>query len=192
MRRGALFSMTAALLLQAAGARADSPPRPSTAVSVSYFGEALTHPGVAASFDLGLLESTAFQLSFSPEVIGYIHPRNHAALIVLPRLGGRLTSPEGFFGELLLGAGWMETWVDGVVYERGTDGSVRQADPTGRARFALQGSLGLGADFRRIDGTPVAWFLRLVVLGETPVNTGWLAHVVVQSGIQLRFGETER
>ncbi len=192
MRPAALFFMTTALLLQAVDARAGSQPTPSAAVSVSYFGEALTHPGVAASFDLGLLETSALRLSFSPEVVGYVHPRNHGALLVTPRLGARLTSPEGFFGELLLGAGWMEDWVDGVVYERGDDGGVEQVAATGRARFVLRGSVGLGADFRRIDGKPVAWFLRLVVLGETPVNTHWLAHVAVQSGIQFHFGGAER
>jgi len=184
--------ITTALLLQASVALAGEPPKPSAALSVSYYGEALSHPGVAVSFDLGLVETPAFQLSFSPELANYSHPRNHSALILTPRLGARLISPEGFFGELLVGAGWMETWVGGAVYERGENGAIQQRTMTGRARFAVTGSLGLGADFRRINDAPVTWFLRLVVLGETPVNTRFLMHVAVQSGVQFHFGKADR
>ncbi len=162
------------------------------ALSVSYYGEAITHPGLSLGLDVGLVKAGPFRLVFAPEVGSYVHPRNHSALFVLPRLGARLISPEGFFGGLFVGAGWMHTWAPGVVYELDEAGEVQLAAETGRDRLGVSAGLGLGVDFLLPHRRPMAWFLRLEFLGETPVNTRFLPHFALQTGVRITLGRIDR
>ncbi len=157
------------------------------AISIAYFGETLTHPGVSIGGGYTLLSRAWFSLHTGPTMGYYLHIRNHHALFGAVNLGLRATTTKGFFGELGGGVGYLHTWLAGAVYELKGDRFV-EVRQSGRPHLMVHGDVGFGWDYLPRRHIPVSWFFKIGCFGEYPYNTFMMPHFFVRIGVAYRFG----
>jgi hypothetical protein len=158
------------LLLTAVTALASASP---WRLDASYLGELGTHPGAAAALD--------WQPSPSGPVVGallggYRHPGNSFGARAELHAGYRLQLPWDFALELVAGAGYLHTVVDGTLYDATT---LEPVTDFGRPSFSP--SLALGAWWR-------SGFLRAGAFGQYPFNGRVLVHPTVELGFSFDLG----
>lgn len=173
-------------------APAEPPAGPSVAsklaLSGAYYGETITHPGVAVGMEYYAFESRRYKLIVAPKVGIYLHHRTHGAAFVDAELGHRVTAKFGLYGDLFTGIGYMHTWPWGDVYGRAADGSVEKQFNAGSPHVKFGGGLGLGWDLSKNGVAPISIFARLEMFGEAPFNTGIAVHGALMCGVIWRFG----
>ena len=157
------------------------------AVSASYYGELLSHPGMTAGVEIYLYENSWYNNFFAGTLGFYVHPRNHLGVFILPSLGQRFTAFFGLFGELLLGVGYLHTWPQGAVYERNDAGEIEQVYDSGHPHLMMNLALGFGWDLRKNGLLPLSIFFRIDAFGEYPFNNIILPHVAAQFGAIYRL-----
>ena len=155
-------------------------------ISVAYFGEFITHPGLFLGTHKGIWQSGNYTLSYNPGITLYTHSRNHNALLLSNELGNRLTSRKGRFAELMLGLGYMHTWLQGDVYVRRDNGEVRTQFDWGRPHLMISTSLGFGWK-SAAEQHPQDYFLRIIAFGQYPFNGIVLPHLGLQLGTSFEF-----
>lgn len=156
------------------------------AVSVAYFGEFITHPGISVEFPTLLKAARKHTLYRKLGVTLYTHRRNHNAFILTGEAGSRLTNKQGRFGEALVGLGYMHTWLQGDVYTRAGSGTVTESFDWGRPHLVLSFSLGAGWEAHR-EALPGTNFIRLIAFGEYPFNGLILPHLGLQFGTTFLY-----
>jgi len=155
------------------------------ALSVSYHGDMITHPGLRVGFALPILEGKIFKLETGVDVGGFIHPRNERVLFALCSLGVRCATPVGFEAAFKLGAGYKRGYVDGVLYGFASDGTAKRVHDSGLGAFIT--SAGLDFGWRVNDTLFVA--MGPYATMEYPYNGIFLPRVALVTGITYRFGE---
>ncbi|WNG33113.1 hypothetical protein F0U61_05400 [Archangium violaceum] len=183
--RLALAAVISAAAFFSSPARAEESPT-RLPLTVAYFGETLVHPGLTVGTELSLVRGDVGAVVLTGNLGGYVHPRNHVGLFASAEMGGRLTAPFGLYGELLVGAGYLHSFLQGPVYEVSRDGSVLPAADAGRPAVMPTASLGLGWDLQRNGVAPLALFTRLTLFGQFPFNQRLLPHAAVQLGVRFQ------
>ena len=150
-------------------------------ISLAYFGDFITHPAVTVSVPTTWKATDRYTLYRNIGGSFYTHQRNHNALMLTGELGNRISTKKGRFAELLLGAGYMHTWLQGDVYSRDDAGSVHESWDWGRPKMLLSLSLGAGWSSSNPDSRR-DYFMRLVAFGEYPFNGILLPHLGLQVG----------
>ncbi len=157
-------------------------------LTVCYFGETITHPGLSVGTELSLNGNAVHNLFVTANIGSYLHVRNHAALFINTEFGYRITARSGYYFEVLAGAGYMHTWLDGTVYEIGDDGLVYEIADPGRPAFMPSVTVGLfGWDFSKKNLGNFRTFIRLQAFGQYPYNTVMLPHLALQAGVTYYF-----
>ncbi len=204
--RGPFAAVVAiAMLLAGAPANAADPPAPIAAaptvtasapppprsyrfgIDVGYFGDFLTHPGAVIRGDF-VLGRGVHRLVIAAELGSYGHPGDDIGLFLGASVGYRVVSRFGLFGEAAAGAGWLQTFVEGDLYQRAPDGSVATIHDGGHAAFMPSLSLSAGWDLSRRSSLPLAIYLRPRVFWQYPENTQWLLHAGVEVGLTWWLG----
>ena len=157
------------------------------AVTASYFGETITHPGATIGVEYYARETWAYKLVLSSNLGWYRHRRNHQAALLDVEVGGRMTSRLGFYGETSVGLGYFHRFADATVYEVDGSGRVSESERLGSPALMGLASFGVGWDFRRNYLPPISVNLRAGVFGEYPYNQYILAHFFLRAGIAYRF-----
>ncbi|WNG29904.1 hypothetical protein F0U62_42265 [Cystobacter fuscus] len=183
--RLALAAVISAAALLSSLARADESPT-RLPLTVAYFGETLVHPGLTVGTELSLVRGGSGAIILTGNLGGYVHPRNHVGLFASAEVGGRLTASFGLYGELLAGAGYLHTFLQGPAYVVSPDGAVQPAADTGRPSLLPTASLGLGWDLQRNGVAPLALFTRVTLFGQFPFNHRLLPHAAVQLGVRFQ------
>jgi hypothetical protein len=190
-------AIAAAIVFAGASARAVDPPSVTAAapppprafrlgIDVGYFGDFLTHPGAVVRGDF-VLGRGVHRLVVAAELGSYGHPGDYIGLFLGASVGYRVASRVGIFGEAAAGVGWLETFVEGDLYQRAPDGSVVAGRDPGHAAFMPSLSLAAGWDFQRRN-LPLAIYLRPRVFWQYPENTQWLIHGGVEIGLTWWIG----
>ncbi len=188
-----LTVLSAAIPLVAArSAQADPPTEPPMVeahtgrlgLTLSYFGETGTHPGMLAAVEYPLLRAGGkHQVLARAQLGGWIHPRMYAGLFTGGEVAYRATARFGLQGELAAGAAYLRTFVASDVYEVEPDGSVSRITDWGRSHFMPSASFGIGWDFGQRGGPPLAVMLRNQAFWEIPYNTRSLLHLTAIVGV---------
>lgn len=178
------LALPLAALLCAAPASADGRHR---AVSVSYFGDMIFHPGVRLGGELGLAEAGGHRLFLGANLGAYHHRGYQTALLADVELGYRYTFTGGFFLEGRAGAGYLHGFLAGTTWEPDGNGGFDPVAAAGNGAFMPTASAGLGFDWSRRGAAPVAVFLRTVAFGQLPVNDRLVPHVAAQLGLSWHF-----
>jgi hypothetical protein len=154
-------------------------------VSVSFFGETLSHPGIAVGLTYDILDAGVYSLSLKSQAGLYIHPRNHSAVFLLGGIANRLDGDSGFTFDLSLQAGILESIPGGTVYERSGSGGIEMAGSPGALRFMAMAGLGFAWRLRVAGGSSFSPFIRLNAFGEYPFNGYLYPHVAAEAGIDI-------
>ncbi len=160
-------------------------------VSLSYFGEWISHPGftLGAEYKLRENQKQSVKLFTALSAGRYVHQENHKALFIDALIGHRFTTPVGYFGDILLGVGYLHTWPDAVGYTGvDEDGNLIEKDHPGDPHIKLNLSLGLlGWDFGKRTNIPLTAVTRVALFGETHYNDYILPHVALQVEFTYQF-----
>lgn len=193
MNRVPLFRMLAGLaflsatgLPAVAATDASAPDFASLPLTVAYFGEMATHPGLLLGTEHKAWEAGWHRAFLSAHVGGYRHPGNHVGLFLEGALGYRLTFPSGLSLESLIGMGYLHTLLDGQVFTAGPSG-VEAVTDWGRPAWMPSVTLGCGIDGTGLGLADTRLFTRLHVFGQYPYNAYVLPHVATQVGLTWNF-----
>ncbi|HEX8656373.1 MAG TPA: hypothetical protein VF690_02495 [Hymenobacter sp.] len=155
-----------------------------SAVTVGYFGETVTHPGLFAGYEHNLRPQKRYQLLLAATVGGYVHRRNHAGLFSEVGLGQRLHFRSGFFLEQFIGIGYLHTFLNGgPIYEVNDKGEVSERNNLGRPHLMPSISLGFGWNVAHSEKLPLLVFVRPRAFWQYPFNSYALPHLALQAGI---------
>lgn len=169
-------------------------------ISVSYFGNWGTHPGLKVEGEwLWAISSTSKQKNervkirrkevFSGlSVAGYAHPGTQFGLIPGLNLGGRLLGGKGGFGEVSIGANYYALFNQGETWELDEQGNAVNLGQTARGYFAPSLSLGGGKAFGLSDHMSAGLFARVNSHFLMDYNTGILPQLSLEIGIRLLPG----
>ncbi|HEX8349305.1 MAG TPA: hypothetical protein VF598_05045 [Hymenobacter sp.] len=154
------------------------------AVTVGYFGETITHPGLFAGYEHNLRPQKRYQLLLAATLGGYVHRRNHAGLFSEVGLGQRLHFRSGFFLEQSIGIGYLHTFLNGgPIYEVNDKGEVSESKNLGRPHLMPSISLGFGWNVAHSEKLPLLVFIRPRAFWQYPFNRYALPHLALQAGI---------
>lgn len=154
-----------------------------TGVSVSYFGDLITHPGAVVSVEQSILPGR-YQLVGSLNLGGYIHKRNHTALFTNLQIGQRYRFRSGFYLEQFVGLGYFRSYLNGDgIYEVSSTGVASQAANPGRGYVMPIINVGAGWDLsHRRNAIPLRLFVRPTLFWQAPFNGYSLPHLALQVG----------
>ncbi len=154
-------------------------------VSIAYFGDFITHPGLMIGTQSELRRTPRHQMYYTLNTGIYTHRKNHNAFMLSSEIANRLSTKQGLFGELLIGGGYLHTWPQGDVYIREDDGGVKQSTDWGRPHLMVSSSLGIGWQSPKENSR--AYFLRIVAFGEYPYNGIMLPHLGLHTGVAFKL-----
>jgi hypothetical protein len=153
-------------------------------LTLSYFGDGGTHPGILAAAEYPVLGSGGkHEVLARVHLGGYVHPRMYSGLFTGGEVAYRATAGFGLRGEIAAGAAYLRTFIASDVYEVEPDGSVSETTDWGRSHFMPSASFGIGWDFGRRGGLPLAVMLRNQAFWEIPYNTRSLLHLAAIVGV---------
>lgn len=160
-----------------------------TAVSLSYFGEFVGHPGFKAGIETPLAGSYKPGKRHSILLLGgnlsaYYHQGNHTGLFVDTELGYRFVTKGGFKAETFIGLGYHRSYIDGPVYTVNGSNEVKRNRFAGQNTFLLLWSFGLG---KQMKNSPVSWHIRPGFMVRTPHNSVVLPHLFIETGVSYRL-----
>ena len=121
--------------------------------------------------------------------IGFYRYRfNNTGIFFIPSVGKRYSSQRPYYFEILLGAGLVRTFYDGIVYTVDENGKVDEKSYFGRFYATANIATTFGYDFEKskqpkpfaIQVKPVLWF-------QFPYNSFMLPHLSVEAGVKYHF-----
>ena len=157
---------------------------PTRALTVSYFGETLTHPGLTLGVEHYPLQSPKHQLVWSVSAGAYLHRRNNTSWFVRLQVGQRLMLGRGFVLENFLGLGYLRQYTHGGdVYQVLPNGAVVENKRSGRGKMMPSVGLGMGYRGIKIRGKTIQVFARPEIFWKAPFNGYYLTHFAINAGI---------
>lgn len=153
-------------------------------ISVGYYGETLSHPGIGISLTQTFFEYKEVSLSVREEIITYTHPRNHNMI------GVNIYMPLGFFknykvsGEIFIGSGYLMKFSNSDnVYYRDSSGEIKSNDFELLHKLSLNAGVGCRINLFTIKEKSVGLFIRPLAFWEYPVNNNLVIHPVLSVGV---------
>jgi len=164
------------------------------AVSINYFGESLTYPGlsVATEFLLkhrekGKREKIIDKLfTVGIKIGGYHHANNHSAFFIQPFLSWQRIGNNGFLLQVETGAGYFIRNNDGIIYRVNSQKNV-ETMTAARYKFMPSVSAGIGYNFRKKTNFPFSIQIKTGIFLEIPNNKNFLPHKFTEAGISYLF-----
>ncbi|HEY0057098.1 MAG TPA: hypothetical protein VGB63_17240 [Pedobacter sp.] len=165
-------------------AQETSDSRGRSALTIGYFGETISHPGLFAGYEHNLMPQSRYQILMTFNLGGYVHRRNHTGLISEVGLGQRLNFRSGLLLEQHIGIGYLHTLLNGgPVYEVKENGVINESGDRSRSHLMPSLSLGFGWNVARTDKFALLLFVRPKVFWQYPFNSYALPHVALQAVI---------
>ena len=189
MKRVAIISLALAVGIGIPATLAAQDFGSAPSLRLSYFGDLITHPGVAVEFSLPFVSGPVGSAWASLKSGWYLHQRNHSGFFLGIGLGGGLTSPGGLRWEGDVNTGFFVSKPAGVVYvEDGLGGAVGEAGAA-RSNFMASASLGISWTPPLVKAWTPSPFLRMGGFGEYPFNGYFYVHPFVEAGLGFGVGQ---
>jgi hypothetical protein len=150
-------------------------------ITVSYYGETITRPGLLVGVALPLGEWSGHELNVPIEAGFYVHVRNHTGIFLGTGIAYRYRFEAGFHLDTKLTVGGMLSIPAAPLYGV-TDGRVEALPLMAFLRIMPSFGIGCGWDFRG-SGLPIDAFVGFHVFGEYPFNSYLLPHLAVTTGV---------
>lgn len=192
----ALLSVTLSLFVahgQEKNLLANSP------LSISYFGHYGFHPGVKVGTQFNLITKEKSKekkkgtriksksLFVSPQIGGYVHVRNHSALLINTEIGYQTLRPKnGFYSSWSLGLGYLTQFNSGITYEYLEDGSIKERKFASRAYFLPT----INYEFGQQLNDRIGWFSKLSLGSKIKYNTGISLDTFFELGVKVNLTRT--
>ena|GEM_PF-2555405 len=152
-------------------------------ISIAYFGETVTHPGLTLGIERNLWEKKKLKLISSANIGWYTHPRHHCAAFLNIEGGFRSTTSFGLYSDFFLGIGYHHSWVNGDVYVSDGGDDVKIIRDAGRPHLMTNVSFGLGWDFSKKTSSHTKLFIRIKPMFIYPVNNNMLIQAAAMVGV---------
>jgi len=169
-------------------------------ISISYFGENLTHYGIkiGTEYSLKITNKTKIKRNLKEipkrkehfitgNIGSYIHKRNHVGLFINSELGYRKTRNNGFKYEFLIGVGYLHTFLQGDTYTVSDDGTVDKVNLAGQSNLMIPISCGLGYDFNYHYKKPFSINLKPSFFIQYPYNHAIAIRPTIDLGLFYYF-----
>lgn len=169
-------------------------------LNLSYFGVYATHPGLKLGIERnfwthhvektrrnGNVKTRYRALFYTGNVGFYHHAGNHSALFLNAELGYVRGRTQRNKVGLLVGAGWMRTFLDGEVYEPNGGEAIAEIRGAGNSYFMPSLAFYLGEDLSEKRGIPIAWHLKPTVLFQLPYNASFNLQPALEMGLTYRL-----
>ncbi|MBN1116158.1 MAG: hypothetical protein JXA77_03070 [Bacteroidales bacterium] len=167
-----------------------------TAVCLSYFGQALTHPGYKVGFEYefwsidkvhtkknGNVIDRKHSFFLSENISNYYHSRNHVGLLLNSEIGYRYIREKGFMYEAALGLGYFHTFINGDTYSVNDNNEVSRIPLAGQSNFSSLYSFGIGKDYSFKMGKPWAWHAKFIKFIQFPFGSQYISYSAVEFGL---------
>jgi hypothetical protein len=164
-------------------------------ISISYFAEYFTHYGVKIGTEYPLWtkekvkvknnskEVPKQKLLFVAGNIGcYIHRRNHVGLFINSELGYRKNRNRGLKYEVLLGVGYLHTFLQGDTY-------IDHVPLAGQSNLMASLAFGMGYDFHYHYQKSFSIFIKPGFFVQYPFGTAVAMRPTVDFGIYYYFNK---
>lgn len=121
--------------------------------------------------------------------IGFYRYRfNNTGVFLIPSIGKRYLSKQPYYFEILIGAGLVKTFYDGIVYTVDDNGKVSENNYFGRFYATANISAVFGWNFEHSkQAKPIAIQIKPVLWFQFPYNSFTLPHVSVEAGAKYHF-----
>jgi len=156
-------------------AEVKSPPYPlKNHYYIGYFGELISHPGITLSIDHRISERPGLHWNHRSEVVFYLHRMHHSAIIFYQHIGPRFTFSEKKSMDILLGLGYMHSFLAGDLYIK-EDAMIKKTIDLGRPHISPSLSIGINTAQSKFGMHEV----RLCVFGQYPQNGILIPHLAL-------------
>jgi hypothetical protein len=165
-----------------------------TEISVSYFGETITHPGIRAGVSYKLKnwhkhvvkknKATVIHkgVLLQPSVGLFYHSNYQTGLFVLPELSLIRKKENGSYRSIGLGAGYLQTVLPNV-YELNAGEEIVKVNGRNH-HFLTSVSFQYG---RNVNFTPLSVYVKPQLLMAIPNTAGSMQYIALEIGIQYRL-----
>ena len=164
-------------------------------ISISYFGEMVTHPGLMLSFDYNLKSWTKAKkkgdktilksLKLEPGLGFYYHKRYQTGVLLNTELQFNRQSPKGNFFGYGFGLGYLRTFIPNT-FEVSEGGKVEQTT-AGHNYFAPGIFFTLGKDLSIKRNIPLCWFIKPNIIMALPNFPTTVTYFVLELGITYKL-----
>lgn len=171
-------------------------------LSTSYFGEAVTHPGlkIGITYELKTWDKNkikkngiekVIQQSFdlSPTVGFYYHKDYQTGLFVIPELSYTRKNVKGNFVSYGLGVGYMRTFIPDV-YDLNSNDEVEKVHE-GYNYFLTNYFIAFGKDLILKYNIPMDIYIKPQIMYALPNYTGGVMYFALEVGISYRLTKSE-
>lgn len=171
-----------------------------SAISLAYFGETITHPGlkVGLSFPLHQWEKHKTlrngrekvldkRIDLSPQLGFYYHQNYQTGLFVLPEFSYNRQNAKGNYTALGLGAGYMHTRVP-RVFDFDTNGKIEQIR-SGHHYFISNYFATFGKDLSVKKGIPVSIYAKPQLMHAVPNAYKGIWYFALELGFSVKMSE---
>ena len=160
---------------------------PKWQISMSYFGELLTHPGarigIATPISQNIKQKKDEAYVTKGWVVGgyftyYHHVRNHRGLMLTSSIGRHRIGKKGLLLNINLEAGYMLSLLDGEVYE--WNGTEMEEASKGSSHIVAGLNGGIGWDFGKKTELPISFLIQPHIYLQAPYNTFFTPRVATE------------
>lgn len=167
-------------------------------ISVSYYGEIITHPGlrIGANYNLrqwekvktsrkGVIKTKHKVIEITPSVGFYYHRRYQTGIFILPEIEYFRIKQNGKFFSIGLGLGYMRTFIPNT-YEVLSNGEVNKIN-AGHDYFIRNYYVIFGKDLSVKKGIPLQYFIKPQLMTASPNFPKKVAYFILEIGIKYKL-----
>lgn len=161
-----------------------------TKLTLSYFGETITHTGLNMGIEYYPFQSKKYQMILASNIGGYVHIRNNTSLFIREQWGQRISFDCGVFIDEFIGLGYLHQFTHGGDnYEVLPNGAVVKTPNSGSPMIMPSVAIGTGYDFSKKTKWNIIYFLRPELFWKAPFNGYYLTHLALNTGFIFKINK---
>lgn len=171
-----------------------------SSISMAYFGETITHPGLKVGLSFSLYEWEKHKMlhngrekvltkriDLSPQLGFYYHQHYQTGLFALPELSYIRQNAKGNYTAFGIGAGYMHTRVP-RVYDFDTSGEIEQIG-AGYHYFISNYFVTFGKDLSVQKGIPLSIYAKPQLVHTLPNAGRGIWYFALELGLSVKMSE---
>lgn len=168
------------------------------AVSVSWFGETITHPGIklGVTYQLKSYEKSKEKkngnkknitktFDLSPCIGAFYHKNYQTGVFVMPEISYSRKNAKGNYKAIGAGAGYMKTFIHNV-YEMKGDGDIKKTH-AGSNYFVTNYFITFGKDFTIGKNIPAGIYIKPQLMYALPNYPKGVWYFALEAGLKYQF-----
>lgn len=163
-------------------------------LSLGYYGETLSHPGLNIGIEYGVPNNRKEQMILSLNIGGYLHKKNNTSLFVKAHWAQRYNFNKGLFFEGAMGIGYLHHIAHGGdKFEVKPNGAIVQVKKYGNPMLMPSVGLGLGWNFFSAhQNRRLSVFVKPELFWKAPFNGYFLTHFAMNGGVIFNLYKNEK